>query len=80
MSNVAPVISNPLTEDEAFVMTHWSMWGSTGYPVVKRGRSWWVDGIRGLGKTPVAYKTRKAAWAQWEAYIDTLIDRKAGRL
>jgi hypothetical protein len=69
-----------LTEDERFVLTHWSMWGSTGYPVVKRGRKWWVDGIRGCGRCPAAFKTREDAWAQWERYVDVLIGRKAGRI
>ena len=38
-----------LTENEQSVMTHWSRWGSDGYPIAKRGRSWWVDGVRECG-------------------------------
>lgn len=70
---------NRLTEDERFILTGWSMWGSDGYPVAKRGSRWWVDGVRGLGGCPAGFKTKREAQAQWEAYIQTIIDKDAGR-
>jgi hypothetical protein len=69
-----------LTEDEVATLAHWSIWGSDGYPVQKvRGR-WHVTGFRGCGACPSAFKTKREATKQWEAYIDVLIERKAGRL
>ena len=68
-------VKRELTENEQYVMTRWSMWGSDGYPIVKRGREWYVEGNRGLGSCPLMFKTKKAAVAQWEAYIDSIIDR-----
>jgi hypothetical protein len=50
------------------------LWGSDGYPITKRGREWWVKHF------PVPFKTKRQAVAQWERYIDILLDKKAGRL
>jgi hypothetical protein len=60
----------PITEEEEKTLTHWSRWGSDGYPVNKVGRGWHVDHF------PTVFKTKKAAVAQWETYIDMLIERK----
>lgn len=69
-----------LTDDETFTLTHNSMWGSSGYPLAKRGYRWFVDGCRGCGACPLAFRTKREAAAQWEAYIGVLCDRKAGRI
>jgi hypothetical protein len=69
-----------LTDDENFALNHCSMWGSDGYPVQKVGRSWHVNGIRGAGRCPSTFKTKREAVAQWERYLDVLRDRVAGRL
>ena len=66
-----------LTSDENSVLARWSMWGATGYPVVKRGRYWWVDGDNGCGRCPKGFPTKREAVAQWEAYIGTLRNRAA---
>lgn len=69
----------PLTDDEQALLTHVSLWGSGGYPVHKLGRGWsWS--YRGIAGPPVAFKTKRAAVASFEAFEAILIDRKAGRL
>lgn len=76
-------MENPLSEDEQFVLNHYSRWGSTGYPIHKGkwgAKRWWINGIRGLGSFPIPFATKREAQKQWERYIQTLIDRKAGRL
>ncbi len=70
----------PMTENENSVLRHWSMFGSDGYPIIRRGSRWWVDGIRGCGACPSGFGTKREAVAQWERYIDILIDRAAGRI
>jgi len=69
-----------MAENEAFVLNQWSMFGSDGYPIIERGGRWWVDGIRGCGACPAGFRTKREAVAQWERYIDILIDRAAGRI
>ena len=71
---------NLLTENESFTITHWSRFGSDGYPIHKRGSRWWVDGIQGCGACPAGFRTKREAVAQWERYIDVLIDKSAGRI
>ena len=68
-----------LTENERYVLSRWSMFGVEDYPIEKKGRSWFIGGIRGCGVFPVAYKTKKEATTQWEKYIDALIAKGAGR-
>ena len=65
-----------LTADERDLMTHISRFGSSGYPLVKLGKSWswnYRDSISSAEKFP----TRKAAIASFEAYHSTLIDQYA---
>lgn len=64
-----------LTANENFVLTHTSMFGLDSYPLRKRGRRWWVDGIRGCGACPSGFKTKREAAAQWEAYLEVLRER-----
>ena len=61
----------PMTEKERGSLPHWSRWGSDGYPVTKVRSRWSVDG-GGISKR---FKTKREAYARWEAYIDTLIAR-----
>lgn len=63
-----------LNEVERHELAHDGRWGSDGYPVSKV-KSGWI-----LPHFPVVYKTKRAAVAQWERYIDILLDKNAGRL
>jgi len=70
-----------LTTNEKSFLNHMTMFGSDGYPVSKLNTGKWI--IRecfGVKGTPVVYRTKKAAFAQVEAYLDTLRARLAGRL
>lgn len=49
------------------------------YPIRKVGRGWIVDEMRGIKGPPTVYKTKRAAMAQFEAYLDVLRDKLAGR-
>lgn len=74
------VILNGLTLQESDFLSHVQMWGSASYPVQKIGSRWqWVEfwGIKGA---PTTYKTKKAAVAAVEAYVNILLDKHAGRL
>ncbi len=62
-----------LTNDERDLMTHIGLFGSSGYPLVKMGKSWswnYRDSISSAEKFP----TKKAATASFEAYHQSLID------
>ncbi|MFL5909461.1 MAG: hypothetical protein ACJ768_02665 [Gaiellaceae bacterium] len=61
----------PLTEDEQSLVTHISMWGSDGYPVRKLGRGWWWE-YRETVKAPQIYKTKRAAVAAFETFLEVL--------
>tara|TARA_R110000744_G_scaffold25522_6_gene63274 strand:+ start:1828 stop:2031 length:204 start_codon:yes stop_codon:yes gene_type:complete len=63
-----------LTTEENKELTHWSRFGSDGYPVTKIGRKWSVTHF------PKMFATKREATAQWEKYIDILIDKTAGRI
>jgi hypothetical protein len=66
-----------MTEIESGILGHWSRWGSDGYPIEKRHGKWFVDGMfNGRGASPIAYKTKREATTQWEAFIDSLISQK----
>jgi hypothetical protein len=69
-----------LNDEERFCLMHVSRWGSDGYPVVKRGRSWHVDGIQGAGRFPCVFKTKREAVAMFERALDIMLDKSAGRL
>ncbi len=65
-----------LTNDERDLMTHISRFGSSGYPLVKMGKSWswnYRDSISSAEKFP----TKKAAVSSFEAYHQSLIDQYA---
>lgn len=63
-----------ITIEEQARLTHWTLWGSDGYPVCQLGRGWTVE------LYPVVFKTKREAVAAWEAHIDLLIAKKGGRL
>ena len=68
---------NPnLNANEHHILNHVSMWGSDGYGayVVKVGRGWHVVSC------PKIFPTKRAATAQFEAYLAILRDRLAGRI
>lgn len=73
-------MSIPLSPDEAALLNHWSMWGSEGYPIEKRGSRWFWREWRSVKGSPSPYKTKREAQAAFELFISILIDRKAGRI
>jgi hypothetical protein len=72
--------SPTLTEGENAFLRHMSRYGASGYPVTKLGRKWSFDKAFGVGGTPVAYKTKAAAFQAVEAFMRILLDKAAGRL
>ena len=68
-----------LSEDEAFVLTHVSRWGSDGYPIHKLGRGWAWGPMRGIGGSPKV-RTKREAVRLFELYLDILRDKLAGRI
>lgn len=64
-----------ITEHEQSILTHILHWGSDGYGafVSTIKRQWWVQGC------PKPFATKRAAIAYFEAYLEALRDRKAGR-
>lgn len=56
-----------LTDDDRAVLTHWSRWGSDGYPIRKLGRKWTHP------RTPALFDRKRDAIASWEVQIDILI-------
>ena len=69
-----------LTEGEQQMLGHWSMYGSDMYPIAKAGRVWIWHEAFGVKGSPTVYKTKKAAYKAFEAFIDVLLDAKAGRI
>lgn len=65
----------PLTHDEAALLYHVQMYGSNGYPLVKRGRQWWINEFRSWRGFPVPFKTKKAAQEQFERWMELARDR-----
>jgi len=65
----------PLTDDEAALLYHVTRWGSDGYPVRKLGRGWIVDQWRSVKGPPVVYKTKRAAVAQFDAWLESALAR-----
>lgn len=62
-----------LTEDENWIVGHWSMFGSAGYPIRKLGsKRWIVAGQRGRGSCPKVFTTKRAASEQWESFVRSL--------
>lgn len=72
--------NNNLTANQNSFLTHMMMWGSAGYPVAKVGRKWVWQDFYGIPGAPTTYRTKREAFAAVEAYVDLLIDYKAGRI
>lgn len=70
--------SETLTVDQDWILTHWTMYGSDGYPVQKLGSGWQVLGQRGYGAIPTVFKTKRDAVAAWERFLWLLVDYKKG--
>ena len=70
-----------LTPDEKDLLTHWSRFGSDGYPIRKLRAGVWVwESYRSVAGAPCTFRTRKAAWAAFERFIEILIDVDAERV
>lgn len=65
----------PLTDDEAVLLTHISMCGQDGYPIVRRRREWWVESFRTVPGFPCSFKTRRAARAAFEGWLRLAVER-----
>lgn len=73
-------MSRGITEDERALLAHVTRWGSDGYPITRRGRSWYIDSFRSVRGFPTSFKTKREATAQFEKFLDILIDATAGRI
>lgn len=60
----------PLTDNERQLMAHVMRWGSAGYPVQRIGSRWFWHDAFGVKGSPVAYRTKKAAVAAFDAWYD----------
>jgi len=70
-----------ITEDERALLNHVTRWGSDGYPVEKCGkRGWHVRQWRSVKGPPCVFKTKRAAVAHVEAFLEILRDAVAGRV
>lgn len=56
-----------LSEDDRRVLTHWSRFGSDGYPVRKLRSSWTIE------SDPRLFPTKRAAVKAWEIKVQMLI-------
>lgn len=68
---------NPLTNDEAALLYVTGMRGIDWYPINKMGSKWFVGPFRSWSGFPTAFKTKKAAVAQFEAWSDLARERFA---
>ncbi len=68
-----------ITEDEKDLLTHWSRFGSDGYPIKKLGRGWYWS-YRSIEGPPTIFRTKREAVRSFEAFVDILLDAKAGRI
>lgn len=59
-----------LNENEKALWAHVRRWGSSGYPIQKMGSRWFWREAFGVKGSPVAYKTKRAAVAVFEAWMD----------
>lgn len=70
-----------ITEDEKALLTQVCMFGSDGYPIHKYGPAKWTWGPwRSINGVPTVFKTKRAAVASFEAFLDVLLDANAGRI
>lgn len=69
-----PGWNRPVSAGERDLVRHVGMWGVDGYPVAKVGSRWhWVEvfGVRGA---PKVYRTKRAAIAAVDAFLDMVRD------
>lgn len=71
-------IPETITEDERFILTHISRFGSAGYPVKKVGSRHWTWGYRDKNCN-VTFPTKREAVASFERHHNYLLDKLAGR-
>lgn len=65
-----------LSANENDILKHIGRWGSDGYPIQKTGTGRWIwHEFYGVKGSPIVYRTKKAAWAAFEAYYDILLAR-----
>lgn len=70
-----------VTDDERALLTQVRLFGSDGYPLVKFRRSrGWTWRFRTVTGPPTVFKTKHAAVASFEAFMDVLEDAVAGRV
>lgn len=69
-----------LSEDEEALLVHIGRWGSAGYPVRKSGRGWAWGPWRSIKGSPIIYRTKRESVTSFEAYLEILLDAKAGRI
>lgn len=73
--------SRGLSPDEAGLLRHVMHFGSDAYPIQKIGSHSWTWGPwRTIQGPPKAWRTRREAVANFEAFLDILRDAKAGRI
>lgn len=80
-ARITPSTNRPglsIAEDDFF--SHMQRWGSDGYPVQKLAGKWFWCEAYGVTGRPSPFKTKKAAFAAVEQYLDLLRDKIAGRL
>jgi len=65
----------PLSDDEGALVYHVGRFGSSGYPVAKLGSRWVVTDWRSVKGPPTAYRTRREAVAQFEAWHALALER-----
>ena len=68
-----------ITADEEDLLTHWSRFGSDGYPIKRLGRGWHWS-YKKIKSPPTIFRTKREAVASFEAFIDVLLDAKARRI
>lgn len=71
-----------LNPDERFMLTHITRWGSDGYGAFVTGNDRaWVWAGHGSVKGPnKVFRTKREAVASFEAFIDHMTDKSAGRV
>jgi hypothetical protein len=66
----------PLNQNETDILNHICRWGSDGYPITKLGNGRWVwHEFYGIKGAPIVYRTKREAWAAFEAYHASLLER-----
>lgn len=67
-------VTRPLTDNERRLLAHVMMWGSDSYPIRKVRSRWIWDEFFGVKGAPTTFRTKREAFAAFEAFLDVLID------